>query len=79
MPNAAVEIGFSKAWWTVLDSNVTTMIAGFVLLKFGTGSIKGFAVTLIIGIVSSVFTAFYISKLVFSYFTQRRTIKRISI
>ncbi|MBI2026210.1 MAG: protein translocase subunit SecD [Deltaproteobacteria bacterium] len=79
MPNAAVEAGFSRAWWTVLDSNVTTLIAAFVLLKYGTGSIKGFAVTLIIGLISSMFTAFYISKFIFSFFMKRRMVQNLSI
>jgi preprotein translocase subunit SecD len=54
---AAIESGFSRAFWTIFDSNVTTLIAAGVLFYLGTGTIKGFAVTLSIGILSSMFTA----------------------
>ncbi|MBU4440491.1 MAG: protein translocase subunit SecD [Firmicutes bacterium] len=58
----AIDNGFSKAFGTILDSNVTTLIAGFVLFFMGTGSVQGFAVTLILGIVVSMFTAVVITK-----------------
>lgn len=58
----AIDNGFSKAFGTILDSNVTTLIAGFVLFFMGTGSVQGFAVTLILGIVVSMFTAIVITK-----------------
>ncbi len=54
---AAIEAGFNRAFWTIFDSNITTLIAAGVLMFFGTGPIKGFAVTLSIGIVTSMFTA----------------------
>jgi preprotein translocase subunit SecD len=54
---AGIEAGFNRAFWTIFDSNLTTLIAALVLMFFGTGSIKGFAVTLSIGIVASMFTA----------------------
>ncbi len=78
-PNAAIEAGFNRAWFTVFDSNITTMMPAFVLLKYGTGSIKGFAITLIIGVIFSVFTAFYVSKLIFDVFAKRRTIKKLYV
>ena len=78
-PNAAIEAGFTHAWWTVFDSNLTTIMPGFVLLKYGTGSVKGFAITLIIGVISSVFTAFYVSKLIFSGVSKGRTIKKLYV
>ncbi len=59
---SSVDSGFKKALHTVLDANITTLIAGLVLFNFGTGPIKGFAVTLIIGIISSLFTAVFITK-----------------
>ncbi len=59
---AAVDSGFKRAFTAILDSNVTTLIAGIVLYQFGTGSIKGFALTLIIGIAGSMFTAVVVTK-----------------
>ncbi len=61
---SAVEAGFSRAWGTILDSNITTLIAAAVLFQFGTGPIKGFAVTLSLGILSSMFTAVFVTKVV---------------
>ncbi|MCR4401003.1 MAG: MMPL family transporter, partial [Syntrophomonadaceae bacterium] len=54
---AAIDAGFRRAFWTIFDCNLTTMVAALVLMYFGTGPIKGFAVTLAIGIVTSMFTA----------------------
>ncbi len=59
---SSVEAGFSRAWGTILDANVTTLIAAAVLFQFGTGPIKGFAVTLSLGILSSMFTAVFVTK-----------------
>ncbi|NLG36888.1 MAG: MMPL family transporter, partial [Clostridiales bacterium] len=59
---SAVEAGFKKAFRTILDSNITTAIAAFVLMYFGTGSIKGFAVTLALGIAVSMFTAITVTR-----------------
>lgn len=63
---AAIEAGFDKAHWTILDSNITTLLAGLVLYGWGTGPIKGFAVTLCLGIFSTIFAALFVSKLGFS-------------
>ncbi|MEM1349007.1 MAG: protein translocase subunit SecD, partial [Myxococcota bacterium] len=69
----AVSQGYGKAFSAVMDANITTGIAGLVLLQFGTGPIKGFAVTLLIGIVGTIFTAVFISRLIFdSYVTGER-------
>jgi len=76
---ASVESGYAKALSTIIDANVTTAIAGIVLFQYGTGPIKGFAVTLLIGIVFSVFTAIFISKWIFRYFINRKNIVKISI
>lgn len=65
---ASVDSGFSRALTTILDSNVTTLIAGVVLYQFGSGPIKGFAVTLMIGIAASMFTALVITKLLLKLF-----------
>ncbi|MFP3034838.1 MAG: MMPL family transporter, partial [Candidatus Tisiphia sp.] len=59
----AIRMGFESAFATILDSNVTTLIAAFLLFIFGAGGIKGFAVTLTIGIISSMFSAIIITKL----------------
>ncbi|MDD4897075.1 MAG: MMPL family transporter, partial [Atribacterota bacterium] len=61
---ASIEAGFSKAFRTIFDSNVTTLIAAIALLYFGSGPIRGFAVTLSIGIVVSMFTAIVVTKLI---------------
>jgi preprotein translocase subunit SecD/SecD/SecF fusion protein len=60
---SSIDSGFSKALRTILDSNITTFIAAIVLYYFGLGPIKGFAITLMIGILSSMFTAVFITKL----------------
>ena len=62
---AAVDAGFERAFSAILDSNVTTVIAALVLFQFGTGPVKGFAVTLTIGIAVSMFTAIFVSKTIF--------------
>ncbi|MEN9848563.1 MAG: protein translocase subunit SecD, partial [Pseudomonadota bacterium] len=66
-PQASIYAGFEKAFSTIADSNVTTLIAGVVLFSFGTGPIKGFAVTLSLGILSSMFTAIMVSRAVINY------------
>lgn len=78
-PKVAMETGYARALWTVLDANITTAIAGLVLLQYGTGPIKGFAVTLLIGIVFSVFTAVFVTKWVLEYMVQRGWIKGSSV
>ena len=64
-PLAAVEAGFSRAMLAITDSNLTTIIAALILYQFGTGPIRGFAVTLTIGIVASMFTAIFVSRIIF--------------
>jgi len=78
-PGAAVDAGFSRATLTILDANVTTLVAALVLFQFGTGPVKGFAVTLSIGIVASFFTAVFVSRIIFDYFLFYRRIKALSI
>ena len=63
LPKKAVSTGFSKALWTILDSNITTIIAAVVLIFFGSSAVRGFATTLAIGIVSSLFTSLFLSHL----------------
>jgi preprotein translocase subunit SecD len=67
-----VSIGFDKAFATILDSNVTTAIGAFVLLQYGSGSIRGFALTLLVGIVSNVFMATFFTKALFDFFISGR-------
>lgn len=71
---AAINEGFQKAIWTIFDSNLTTLVAAFALLAFGTGPIKGFAVTLSVGILASMFTAIVVTRLLFDlvYLNRRR-------
>jgi len=76
---AAIETGYSRAFITILDSNVTTLITAVVLYSFGTGSVRGFAVTLTIGILVSMFTAIFVTRMVLDFFTQRFAIKKLSI
>jgi len=63
-PISAVATGYERATWTILDANITTLVAAIVLYNFGTGPIKGFAVTLTIGLISSVFTAIYVTRVI---------------
>jgi preprotein translocase subunit SecD len=76
---ASVESGFSKAFWTIFDANLTTFIAALVLFQFGTGPVKGFAVTLSIGIVASMFTAIFVSRVVFDTYIRAKRVTKLSI
>ncbi len=64
---AAVDTGFGKAWWTIVDTHVTTVVSCAFLFLFGEGPVKGFAVTLVIGLVANVFTAVFVSRTIFDY------------
>jgi preprotein translocase subunit SecD len=64
---SAVEAGFDKAFLTIIDTHVTTVVSAFFLFIFGSGPIKGFAITLTVGLIANVFTAIYISKAIFAY------------
>ena len=75
----AIKHGFERAFWTIFDANLTTLIAAFILSQVGTGPIKGFAVTLIIGILCSMFVALYISKFIYELMTSTFNIKKLSI
>lgn len=66
-PSAAVDAGFEKAFLTIIDTHVTTVVSAFFLFIFGTGPIRGFAVSLTIGLIANVFTAIYVSKAIFQY------------
>jgi preprotein translocase subunit SecD len=71
--------GFDRAFWTIFDSNLTTILAAFILFQFGTGPIKGFAVTLFIGILSSMFVALYITRFVYEIISLNKKIKKLHI
>ena len=75
----AAEAGFTEAWNTILDSNLTTLVAGFVLFWFGTGPVRGFAVTLTIGIITSMFTSVTVSRLIIAYWISRYKPTRLPI
>ena len=78
-PRAAIESGYAKAFSTIVDANVTTFIAGVVLMQYGSGPVRGFAVTLIAGILCSMFTAIYVTRLIYDFFTSRRQLQSLSI
>ncbi|MEA4855774.1 MAG: protein translocase subunit SecD [Solidesulfovibrio sp.] len=69
---SAVDVGYSRATLTIIDANVTTVIAAMVLYQFGTGPIRGFAVTLILGIVASMFTAIFFTRFLFDLWLSKR-------
>jgi preprotein translocase subunit SecD len=77
---AAVDAGFGKAWWTIVDTHVTTVVSCAFLFLFGEGPVRGFAVTLVIGLVANVFTAVFVSKVIFDYeLSRRRNVEALSI
>jgi len=79
-PQAAIHAGYDRAWGTILDSNVTTLIAGIALLAFGSGPVRGFAVVHCIGIVTSMFSAVFFSRgLVNFWYGQKKKLKSVSI
>jgi preprotein translocase subunit SecD len=78
-PASAIAAGFDRASVAVLDANVTTLIAALVLYQFGTGPVKGFAVTLSLGVLASLFTAIFACRLAFDYFYSVRRMKTLSI
>ena len=77
---AAVDAGFGKAWWTIVDTHVTTVVSCAFLFLFGEGPVKGFAVTLVIGLVANVFTAVFVSRTIFGYeLSGQRQMEALSI
>lgn len=76
---AAIDAGYSRAFRTILDSNVTTMLTALILMQFGTGPVKGFAVTLFWGILSSMFTAVFVTRTIFNYRTEHKILQSLSI
>jgi preprotein translocase subunit SecD len=76
---AAIDAGFDKAFWAIMDSNITTFIAALFLSQLGSGPIQGFAVSLAIGVFSSVFTALFVSRLIFDFGTDVLGSKKLSV
>ena len=76
---AAVKNGFDRVWITILDTHATVLVAAAFLFQFGTGPIKGFAVTLVMGMVANVFASYFISKLLFEWVLGRGQVSRLSI
>ncbi|MEE8335836.1 MAG: protein translocase subunit SecD [Candidatus Neomarinimicrobiota bacterium] len=78
-PRAAVDSGYNRALTTIIDANLTTVIAALVLWQFGTGPIRGFATVLFWGIIISMFTAIFVTRTIFNSFTSRKGLIRLSI
>ena len=76
---AAVDAGYDRAFWTIFDAHVTTLIAGFVLAFTGTGPVRGFATTLIIGIIASLFTSIVVTRLITTYIVHGRNASTVSV
>ncbi len=76
--HSGVEAGFDKAFWTVVDSHVTTLITAFALFLFGTGPIKGFAVTLSLGVSINLFSTLFCTKLVYDTLYAKKRLKPLS-
>jgi len=75
----SIDAGYDRAFWTIFDSNITTFLTALVLFQFGTGPIKGFAITLMIGIMVSMFTAIVVTRVVYDYVSRRYNLKALSI
>lgn len=78
-PRAAIDAGYNRALTTIIDANVTTLIASLVLYQFGTGPIRGFATVLFWGIIISMFTAIFVTRTIFNTLTERRGMQSLSI
>ena len=78
-PRAAVEAGYERAWYAIRDSNVTTFCSGLILFQFGTGPVRGFAVTLCLGIVTSLATGVFATRVVYDLLTSRRRLATVSV
>ena len=78
-PKSAIDAGYARALTTIVDANITTLIAALVLYQYGSGPIRGFATVLFWGILISMFTAVYVTRTIFNSFTQRKGLQRLSI
>ncbi len=77
--SAAIDQGYTRAFWTIFDANISNLLTALVLYQFGTGPIRGFAVTLSIGILASMFTAIVVTRVIFDWMTSRRKLATLSI
>jgi protein-export membrane protein SecD len=75
----AISLGYDRAYWSILDANITTGLAAVVMMEFGSGPVQGFAVTLLIGIITSVFTAIFVTRLLFDWWLTRFQVERLSV
>ena len=78
-PLAAIDAGYGRSLWTVLDANITTLITALILFWFGTGPIKGFAATLSIGIISTVFSNVVVARVITNYIYEEKKVPALSI
>ena len=78
-PRSAIDAGYDRAWWSIVDAHVTTLITAAVLFQFGSGPIKGFAVTLSLGILINLFTALVGTKVTFDVISDKFKLKKVSI
>ncbi len=78
-PQVAVDQGYDRAFWTIFDAHVTTLIAGFILQQTGTGPVQGFATTLIIGIIASLFTSIVVTRTITTYIVHGRKAATVSV
>lgn len=76
---AAIDVGYGRAFITILDANVTTFLTAVVLYNIGTGPVRGFATTLMIGIVASMFTAIFVTRAIFEFLLSKKILKQLSI
>ena len=78
-PREAVKIGYERAWSAIRDSNISTFVAGLILFQFGTGPVKGFAVTLCVGVLTGVFSCFVVTRAWYDYKISMRRLNAISV
>ena len=76
---ASVEAGYDKAWPSIIDGHATVLISGLILANFGNGPVKGFAYTLIVGIICSLFTGVFCTRVVFDWWVRGAKVKELSV
>ncbi|HLI61865.1 MAG TPA: protein translocase subunit SecD, partial [Terriglobales bacterium] len=78
-PRDAVRIGYERAWSAIKDSNISTFVAGLILFQFGTGPVKGFAITLCVGVLTGLFSCVVVTRIWYDYLVSARRLNRISV
>jgi preprotein translocase subunit SecD len=76
---AAIELGYDKAFWAIFDANVCSAITSLILMHYGTGAVRGFAVTLLVGIFTSMFTAIFVTRTLIDLLIDKVGLKKISV